>query len=54
MRYLKMRLTTLKDITDEDLLNILLDFKRYALLGDFKDKQDLKDYIEHLRGVNNG
>lgn len=47
-----MRLTTLKDITDEDLTIILSDFKRYVLKGDIKSESDLTDYIKFLRGKN--
>lgn len=47
-----MRLVSLKDITDEDLLNILREFKYYAIKGDFNDDTDLLAYINRLRTTN--
>ena len=43
-----MKLKTLKDVTDEDLLNILVNFKRYVLKGDFENDNDIKNYIKFI------
>lgn len=48
-----MKLNTLKDITDNDLLTILTAFKEYVIKGDFKTEDDIKRYINFLRGYKN-